>query len=131
VTGTVGAGDLIQPWHLGNGPVVICDISMPSDVAPSMSRERPDVLVIPGGIVRLADNDGLVIGGLNLKPGHALACMAETLLMGLEGMTSHGSYGAITAEGVQQMMALAEKHGFVLGDIDYGQTIAAPKAVSA
>jgi hypothetical protein len=48
--------------------------------------------------------------------------MAETLLMGLEGMTSHGSYGAITPQGVQQMMTLAGKHGFVLADIDYGTT---------
>ncbi len=125
VTGTVGAGDLIQPSHLGDAPVVICDISMPSDVAPSVSTERRDVLVIPGGIVRLAQNTELTIAGLDLKPGHALACMAETLLMGLEGMTAHGSYGAITPHGVQQMMALAEKHGFVLADIDYGDSIGA------
>ena len=87
----------------------------------SVATERPDVLVIPGGIVRLKGNENLSITGLGLQSGHVLACMAETLLMGLEEMTSHGSYGAISPEQVDRMMALADKHDFVLADIDYGE----------
>jgi acetylornithine/succinyldiaminopimelate/putrescine aminotransferase/predicted amino acid dehydrogenase len=118
-TATVGAAGLIQPQHLGPGPIVICDMSVPSDVADSVATERPDILVIPGGIVRLKGNESLSITGLGLRSGHVLACMAETLLMGLEEMTSHGSYGAISTEQVERMMALADKHDFVLADIDY------------
>ncbi len=116
-TATVGAGDLVQPSHLSEGPVAICDISVPSDIAAAVARERPDALVIAGGIVRLQHESGLSLEGLDLPPGHALACLAETLLMGLEGATSHGSYGAITPEGVQRVLALADKHGFVLADL--------------
>ena len=116
-TATVGAGDLVQPSHLSNGPVAICDISVPSDIAVAVASERPDALVIHGGIVRLQQNAGLSLEGLDLPPGHALACLAETLLMGLEGTTTHGSYGGITPEGVQRILALADKHGFALADV--------------
>jgi acetylornithine/succinyldiaminopimelate/putrescine aminotransferase/predicted amino acid dehydrogenase len=118
-TATVGAGDLLHPEHLADDPVFICDMSVPSDIAESVATARPDVLIIRGGVVRLGSNDDFAVTGLDLRPGHALACMAETMLMALEGFKVHGSYGAITPDGVQKMMALAEKHGFALADIDY------------
>ena len=118
VTATVGAGDLVRPEHLGAGPVVICDISVPSDIAASVATERPDVFVIPGGVVRLADNASLELQSLDLRPGHAVACLAETLLMGLDRQRTHGSYGAVTKEGVERVLALADRHGFVLADIE-------------
>jgi predicted amino acid dehydrogenase len=75
------------------------------------------VLVIRGGIVRLPANGDFSIAGIALPKGHALACMSETLLMGLEGMRSNGSTGPVTEEGVRRTLAWAEKHGFQLGDI--------------
>lgn len=118
VTATVGAGDLVQPEHLAAGPVVICDISVPTDIAASVATVRPDVFVIPGGIVRLADSMSLELEALDLRPGHVVACLAETLLMGLEGQRTHGSYGAVTKEGVERILALADRHGFMLADIE-------------
>lgn len=104
---------LIFPQHLSAGPVLICDISVPMDTHPEvLSLER--VQVIQGGIVRLAENADFQIGGIPLEPGLSFACMAETLLMGLEGIQSHGSYGRIRREQVEAMLALADKHGFVL-----------------
>jgi hypothetical protein len=37
--------------------------------------------------------------------------------MGLEGASTHGSYGSVTLSGVERAMAMAEKHGFTLGNI--------------
>jgi predicted amino acid dehydrogenase len=108
---------LIHPEHVGPGPVVICDISLPSDVAPEVVPERPDVLVVTGGVVRLPQDDDFSIGGVPLPGGHVFACMAETLLMGLEQTWEHGSVGSVTAESVRHAMAMAEKHGFAVGDI--------------
>jgi acetylornithine/succinyldiaminopimelate/putrescine aminotransferase/predicted amino acid dehydrogenase len=108
---------LIYPNHLGRGPTVICDISLPSNVAEEVASECPNVLVVKGGVVRLPLDKDFAIGGIPLAPGHVFACMAETLLMGLEGTWEHGSIGPVTVEGVQQAMAMAEKHGFTLGDI--------------
>jgi len=108
---------IIFPDHLFDGPVAICDISLPSNVADEVRAQRPDVLAIRGGVVRLPHNHDFAIGGIAVPPGHALACMAETLLMGLEGLTGNGSTGPVTVEGVRRTMAWAQKHGFRLGDI--------------
>ena len=115
VTASNATQPLIYPEHLGNHPVVICDISVPADVATSVSLERPDVLVIKGGVVCLPHNQDLLISGIPLEAGHTFACMSETLLMGLEGITDYGSYGAIAPEQVVWALSMAKKHGFVLG----------------
>ena len=114
---------LIYPNHLGPGPVVICDISLPPDVAEEVALERPDVLVVTGGVVRLPLDEDFSIGGIPLARGHVFACMAETLLMGLEGTWDHGSVGPVTVESVQHAMAMAEKHGFVVGDIHVNTSV--------
>jgi acetylornithine/succinyldiaminopimelate/putrescine aminotransferase/predicted amino acid dehydrogenase len=116
VAASSSADALIGPEHLASGPVVICDISLPADVDASVGEQRPDVMVINGGIVELpSGNQDFRIGGLALDPGHVYACVGETLLMGLEGMTTHGSYGTVTPPQVSQALRLAEKHGFKLG----------------
>jgi predicted amino acid dehydrogenase len=109
------AEPLIYPPHLYEGPTVICDISLPPDVAPSVAVERPDVRVIRGGVVRLPHNPRFGLAGAPLEPGLVYACLAETVLMGLEGITTHGSYGPVTAAGVENALAMARKHGFELG----------------
>jgi predicted amino acid dehydrogenase len=108
---------LIYPRHLSDTPVAICDISLPSDVSEAVRIERPDVLVIRGGVVRLPYNHDFSISGIALPAGHSLACMAETLLMGLEGLSGNGSVGPVTPEGVTRTMQWAARHGFSLGDI--------------
>ncbi len=106
---------LIFAEMLGPQPVVICDISVPMDTDASVRERRPDVTVIQGGVVRLPANPDFVIGGIPLEPGLSFACMAETVLLGLEGIRSHYSYGQITADQVETISTVAEKHGFVLG----------------
>lgn len=105
---------LIYPGHLGRGPIAICDISAPSDVDRSVLRERPDVAVFDGGIVQLPRNPDFHIAGLPLKQGHVFACMAETILMGLEETDGHGSYGRIEPDQVRQTLQWADRHGFTL-----------------
>ena len=46
------------------------------------------------------------------------ACMAETLLMGLEGVTESVSFGPIRTEGVNWALQAAKKHGFALGKFE-------------
>ena len=117
---------MIFPRHLAQGPVAICDISLPQDVSAEVLAERPDVLVIRGGIVKLPCNDDFSIGGIALPKGHALACMCETLLMGLEGLSSDGSTGSVTEEGVRRTLGWADKHGFQLGDLSLTRASARP-----
>lgn len=116
LTASNSASPLVYPEHLSTAPGVILDIAVPADVAANVLIDRPNYLVIQGGVVRLPYNPTLVVSGLSLSPGHIYACMAETLLMGLEGMTTHGSYGMVTPAGVERMLAIADQHGFQLGE---------------
>ncbi|MEU8610454.1 aminotransferase class III-fold pyridoxal phosphate-dependent enzyme [Actinoplanes sp. NPDC048791] len=109
------AEPLIFPGMLGPQRVVICDISVPMDTDASVLAERPDVTVIQGGVVQLPADPDFVIGGIPLEPGLSFACMAETVLLGLEGIHTHYSYGQISADQVETISTVAEKHGFVLG----------------
>jgi predicted amino acid dehydrogenase len=119
VTASTSGGGIIQPQHLGDGLVTICDISLPSDVDPLVKEKRPDVLIFQGGDVRLPCNDDFSVSGIDLEPGHVLACMAETMLLGLEGRTEHFSYGPLSPQGVEDALAMADRHGFTLGDLRY------------
>ncbi len=118
VTASSTPAPLIHPHHVGRGPVVICDISLPSNVAEDVEQECANVRVVQGGVVRLPFDAGFAIGGVPLAPGHVFACMAETLLMGLEDRWDHPSTGPVTVASVQHAMAMAHKHGFTLADLE-------------
>jgi acetylornithine/succinyldiaminopimelate/putrescine aminotransferase/predicted amino acid dehydrogenase len=109
---------LIYPEHLSDAPVIVCDVAVPADVSAEVACERPLTTVIRGGLVRLPCNEDFVIAGLDLEPGFAFACMAETLLMGLEGVTDSVSFGPIKTEGVSWALEAARKHGFALGKFE-------------
>jgi acetylornithine/succinyldiaminopimelate/putrescine aminotransferase/predicted amino acid dehydrogenase len=109
---------LICAEHLADGPVVVCDVAVPADVSPDVAAEKPMATVIRGGLVKLPHNHDFVIAGLDLDPGYAYACMAETLLMGLEGVSEPVSFGPIRPEGVRWALEAAQKHGFALGKFE-------------
>jgi acetylornithine/succinyldiaminopimelate/putrescine aminotransferase/predicted amino acid dehydrogenase len=109
---------LIHARHLSSEPVVVCDIAVPADVSPEVPLERPLATVLRGGLVKLPRNDDFLIAGLDLEPGYVFACMAETLLMGLEGISHSVSFGPIKPEGVNWALEAAQKHGFALGKLE-------------
>ena len=112
VTSSVEA--IVQPEHLKPG-AVICDVARPRDVSRRVAEERDDVLVIEGGAVV---PPGPVNIGFNFgfPPGMVYACMAETMMLALEGRTGDYSLGAdLKVEQVEEMAALGRKHGFQLG----------------
>lgn len=115
VAASNSAKPLIQRKHIGDGPMVICDISIPHDVAPDIEATCPNVTILQGGVVRLPYNDDFVIGGIPLEPGHIFACLAETVLMGFDENGFPGSIGAVTPDGVERTLEMAQRHGFTLG----------------
>ncbi|HEX8772896.1 MAG TPA: aminotransferase class III-fold pyridoxal phosphate-dependent enzyme [Pyrinomonadaceae bacterium] len=117
VSASNSAEPVVYSHHLGQHRTVICDISLPPDISAEVRRKRSDVIVIKGGVVRLPCNSDLIIPGVPLAPGHVFACMAETLLMGLEDVAGHGSYGPLTTERVRWALDMADKHGFTLAEL--------------
>lgn len=104
---------IIEPRHLKAGAVV-CDVARPRDVSFRVARERRDVLVIEGGVVSVP---GEVDFGFNFgfPPKTAYACMAETMLLALEGRAEAYTTGKDVSEAqVRETLAWAAKHGFKL-----------------
>jgi len=111
LSATSTAGAVIQPEHLKRGAVV-CDVARPSDVSPRVARERHDVRIVEGGVL---DVPGEVDFGFSfgLPPGQAYACMAETMVLAMEGRYECYSLGKqVRMEQVHEIAQLARKHGF-------------------
>jgi predicted amino acid dehydrogenase len=105
---------VIEPEHLKPGAVV-CDIARPRDVSAQVAAKRDDVLVIDGGMVAVP---GPVDFHFNFgfPPGMAYACMAETMALTLEGRLEDYTLGKqIRVEQVEEITAMAKRHGFKLG----------------
>lgn len=110
---TSSVDTLIEPEDLKTGAIV-CDVARPRNVSRSVAEARDDVLVIEGGVVEVP---GEVDFGLNFgfPPGTAYACMAETMLLALEGRIENFTIGRdLTVKQVETMGRLADKHGFRL-----------------
>jgi predicted amino acid dehydrogenase len=113
LTVTSAIHDIIHPEHLQSGSVV-CDVARPRDVSAMVAAARDDILVIDGGMV---DVPGPVNFHFNFgfPEGKAYACMAETMALALEGRFEDYTIGKdITLERVNEITAIAEKHGFRL-----------------
>ena len=111
LTVTSAIHDVIHPEHLQAGSVV-CDVARPRDVSAMVAAVRDDILVIDGGMV---DVPGPVDFHFNFgfPEGKAYACMAETIALALEGRFEDYTVGKdITLERVQEISAIAERHGF-------------------
>lgn len=111
VTSAVEA--VVQPEMLKPGAVV-CDVARPRDVSRQVAQKRHDVLVIEGGAVAVP-GDVEFHFNFGFPPKEAYACMAETMILALEGRCGDYSLGRdIKIEQVEEIANLARKHGFKL-----------------
>lgn len=105
--------EVIQPEFLRPGAVV-CDVARPRDVSVRVARERSDVLVIEGGVVRVPGNVDFHFN-FGFPAGTAYACMSETMMLALDGRPESFTLGKdVSVVQVEEMIRLAEKHGFEL-----------------
>jgi predicted amino acid dehydrogenase len=113
ITVTSAISDVVPADALRPGSVV-CDVARPRDVSHAVALQREDVLVIEGGAVEVPGDVDFHFN-FGFPPKTAYACMAETMMLALEGMVSDYSIGRdIAPEQVAEITALADKHGFKL-----------------
>lgn len=108
---TSATEEILQPEDFKPGAVV-CDVARPRNVSAAVHERREDVLVIDGGVIAVP---GPVDFGLNFgfPPGTCEACMAETMILALEGRLEAFTLGRdIRVEQVEEIAALGRKHGF-------------------
>ncbi len=110
---TSSTDPIIRPDLLKSGAVV-CDVSRPRSVSRQVVRERHDVLVIEGGVVKVPGQADFGFD-FGFPPGQAYACMAETMLLAMEGRYECYSLGReISLDRVKEIARLGQKHGFRL-----------------
>jgi len=113
ITVTSAVDAVIHPRHLKPGAVV-CDVARPRDVSVRVARERNDVLVIEGGVVAVPGEVEFHFD-FGFPPRTAYACMAETMILALEGRYESFSLGKdLDLARVREIARLAKKHGFEL-----------------
>lgn len=113
ITVTSAENAIIEPRHLSPGTVV-CDVSRPRDVSVRVARERPDVLVIEGGIVKVPGPVRFNFE-FGFPEGTAYACMSETMLLALEDRAESYTLGKeVSVEQVDETQEWATRHGFKL-----------------
>lgn len=117
---------IIGPRHLKKDAIV-CDLARPPDVSPAVWRKRRDVLVITGGILEVPGSAELGFD-FGLPPGQVYPCMAEAMVLALEGRYESFSLGRrIYREKVREIGCLARKHGFHLSaDVEGGDGLRPP-----
>jgi len=98
---------LLRSEHLKHGAVVLDD-TVPRNTDIRLLAERPDVTIVDGGLVEIPGVD--LKGTIGLPPNLAYACLAETMLLALEGHTGHFAIGNASVDQALRMLELAEKH---------------------
>ena len=106
-------------------------MARPRDVSAMVAAARDDILVIDGGMV---DIPGPVDFHFNFgfPEGKAYACMAETMALALEGRFEDYTLGKeITRERVDEITAIAKKHGFRLSGFRSFEKEITPEQIEA
>lgn len=116
VTATSGAGKKVLDIMKVKPGCVITDVARPLDLPPSEVAKRPDVLVIESGEIQLPGD--VQMKNIGLPKGVAYACLAETIVLALEGRFENFTVGrAIEWEKVREIYKLGLKHGMKLAAI--------------
>ena len=111
---TASADTLLEPQHLRLGATVI-DATQPRNTSPTLITERPDVVLLDGGVVDVPSMR-LRGGDIGLPNGQSYACLAETMLLSLAGHRGHFCIGRATLDQIDVITDLAADHrdlGFV------------------
>jgi len=116
VTATSGAGKRILDITKVKPGCVITDVARPLDLPPEEVAKRPDVLVIESGEILMPGN--VKMKNIGLPKNVAYACLAETIVLALEGRFENFTLGrSIEWEKVREIYKMGLKHGMRLAAI--------------
>jgi predicted amino acid dehydrogenase len=116
VTATSGAGKRVLDIMAVKPGCVITDVARPLDLSAEDVARRPDVLVIESGEIELPGH--VSMRDIGLPPGVVYACLAETVVLALEGRYETYTVGRrIEWEKVKEIYRLGLKHGMRLAAI--------------
>jgi fatty aldehyde-generating acyl-ACP reductase len=107
-------GAIVAPEDLKPGAVVT-DVARPRNLSRAVMEKRRDVLVLDGGVIQVPGADADMGFDFGFPPKMVEACMAETMILALEGRLECFTLGAsIDVARVREIRDLGDKHGFSL-----------------
>ena len=111
VFSATSSGDCVeQPW-LRPGSLVL-DVGIPTDVC-GTEAQRPDVLILSGGLARVPETMSLDSIYLRFHQGMVPSCLAETIVLALEKRAECFSLGRrLEPARIEEIGCLAKSHGF-------------------
>jgi predicted amino acid dehydrogenase len=116
VTTTSAAGKTVLDITKVKPGCVITDVARPLDLSPEDVAKRPDVLYIESGEILLPGNPKFK--EIGLPPKIAFACLAETIVLALEGRFEIFTIGReIEWQKVKEIYKMGIKHGMKLAAI--------------
>jgi predicted amino acid dehydrogenase len=117
VTATSAAGQKVLDVMALKPGCVITDVARPLDLSAEDVAKRPDVLVIESGEIELP-GEHVRMRDIGLPPGVVYACLAETIVLALEGRYETFTVGRnIEWPKVKEIYRLGLKHGMRLATI--------------
>jgi len=103
--------EILAPTDFRPGAVV-CDVARPRNVSAALAGARDDVLVIDGGVISIPGEQMDFGMNFGFPPRTAEACIAETIILALEGRWESFTLGRdISAERVREIAAMGRRHG--------------------
>ena len=116
VTATSAAGHKVLDIMRVKPGCVITDVARPLDMSPEDIAKRPDVLVIESGEVELPGD--VRMKDIGLPHGVVYACLAETIVLALEGRYENFTVGRnLSWPKVKEIYRLGLRHGMKLATI--------------
>lgn len=121
---TSAAGAVLTSEHLGLGATVLDD-TQPRNTSAALATERPDVLLLDGGLV---STPGLrrTGYGIGVADTASFACLAESALLALADHRGHGTIGRPSLEQVDRVESLAARFGHLGFDLAAPTSFGAP-----
>lgn len=121
---TSSLSDQVIDVHRLQPGAVVCDVARPPNINQMAAHQRPDVLFIESGEIRLPGQPDMGFD-LALPPGSAYACLAETALLALEHRYGDYTVGRVILPAqVHELAAMMRKHGLQLTGLhSFGQPL--------
>jgi predicted amino acid dehydrogenase len=115
---------LLSPSDVTPGSIVV-SASVPSNLCEQFEQAPGSTLVFDGGHARLPVGNEIHFLGMP-DNGLAYGCLAETIMIALEGDTESFAKGRLSRDQILRTLEIAERYGFELGEFRLGQEISWP-----
>ncbi len=123
LSATSSVSTIIEPEHLKPG-CIVCDVSLPANIAKEVTNIRNDIFVFEGGLAKIEHPEDIKKSILrNVLPRNSIfGCAAETIALTFENKFEPYSIGRgnITEEKIEKIREIAVKHGIALSDFFCG-----------